>query len=41
MKAETTMQKYANEMVFPIGEPNTEFAQYFKGNSYLTTLSLG
>ena len=27
--------EHANKMVFPIGEPNTEFAKYFTGNSYL------
>ena len=31
--------KHAAEMVFPIGEPNTGFAKYFIGNSYLAPLS--
>ena len=31
------MRAHAKEMVFPIGEPNDAFAQYFIGNSYLST----
>ena len=31
--------EHANRMVFPIGEPNTGFAQYFIGNSYLYPVS--
>lgn len=31
--------EHANKMVFPIGEPNTEFAKYFTGNSYLYPVS--
>ena len=30
---------HANTMVFPIGEPNDGFAQYFIGQSYLATIS--
>ena len=30
---------HANEMVFPIGAPNTGFAQFFIGQSYLAPLS--
>ena len=26
-------------MIFPIGEPNTAYARYFKGNSYLARVS--
>lgn len=26
-------------MIFPIGEPNTAYAQYFIGNSYLASIS--
>ena len=26
-------------MIFPIGEPNTAYAQYFTGNSYLAPVS--
>lgn len=31
--------KHANSMVFPIGEPNTAYAQYFIGQSYLAPVS--
>lgn len=31
--------RFQEEMIFPIGEPNTAFAQYFIGNSYLATVS--
>ena len=31
--------EHANSMVFPIGEPNTGFAKYFIGQSYLAPLS--
>ncbi len=30
---------FQREMVFPIGEPNTAYAKYFVGNSYLAPLS--
>ncbi len=30
---------FQQEMVFPIGEPNTAYAQYFTGNSYLAFVS--
>lgn len=30
---------FQREMIFPIGEPNTEYARYFIGNSYLARLS--
>jgi len=30
---------FAREMVFPVGEPNTAYAQYFIGQSYLAPLS--
>lgn len=33
------MAKHAASMVFPIGQPNTGFAQYFIGNSYLAPVS--
>lgn len=32
-------QTHANAMIFPIGEPNTAFAKYFIGQSYLAPLS--
>lgn len=31
--------RFQQEMIFPIGEPNTEYADYFKGNSYLAKIS--
>lgn len=31
--------RFQQEMIFPIGEPNTEYARYFKGNSYLAKIS--
>lgn len=31
--------EFAKQMIFPIGEPNTAYAQYFTGNSYLAPLS--
>lgn len=30
---------FQREMIFPIGEPNTAYAQYFIGNSYLARVS--
>lgn len=30
---------FQREMIFPIGEPNTAYAPYFIGNSYLASLS--
>ena len=30
---------FQHEMIFPIGEPNTEYAKYFKGKSYLARVS--
>lgn len=30
---------FQREMIFPVGEPNTAFAQYFIGNSYLAPIS--
>lgn len=31
--------QFQREMVFPIGEPNTAYAQYFIGQSYLAPIS--
>lgn len=31
--------KFQQEMIFPIGEPNDAYAQYFVGNSYLAQIS--
>lgn len=33
------MEEFQREMIFPIGEPNTAYAQYFTGNSYLAPVS--
>ncbi|MDE5612398.1 MAG: cupin domain-containing protein, partial [Odoribacter sp.] len=30
---------FQREMIFPVGEPNTAYAKYFIGNSYLAPLS--
>ena len=30
---------HSNKMIFPIGQPNDEFAKYFVGNSYLAPVS--
>jgi 4-carboxymuconolactone decarboxylase len=32
-------QKFEQEMIFPIGNPNTAYAKYFIGNSYLAPVS--
>ena len=34
-----TMEEYARSIPFPVGEPNTAFAQCFIGQSYLAPLS--
>ena len=31
--------RFQREMIFPIGEPNTAYAKYFSGNSYLARIS--
>ena len=31
--------EFARSMIFPIGEPNTAYAEYFTGNSYLAPIS--
>ena len=31
--------EFQREMIFPIGDPNTAYAQYFIGNSYLAPIS--
>lgn len=36
---ENAMAKHAASMVFPIGNPNDGFAQYFSGKSFLAPLS--
>lgn len=34
-----TKAEFQREMIFPIGDPNTAYAQYFIGNSYLAPIS--
>ena len=33
------LEKYAKTLMFPIGEPNTAYAKYFIGQSYLAPVS--
>jgi len=35
----TEKEKFQNEIMFPIGEPNDAFAKYFAGQSYLAPVS--
>ena len=35
----TEKERFQQEMIFPIGEPNTAYARYFQGNSYLARIS--
>ena len=37
--AEDDKSAFQGEMIFPIGEPNTAYAKYFIGNSYLARIS--
>ncbi len=37
--AEDKKECHANSMIFPIGQPNNAYAQYFSGNSYLAPIS--
>lgn len=37
--ADDAKTEHASKMVFPVGEPNTGYAQYFIGNSYLYPVS--
>ena len=37
--AATEKERFQQEMIFPIGEPNTAYAKYFIGNSYLAPIS--
>lgn len=34
-------EAFQRQMIFPIGEPNTAYAEYFTGNSYLAPVSQG
>lgn len=35
VKGEDAKAAFQREMIFPVGEPNTAYAKYFKGNSFL------
>lgn len=37
--ATTEKERFQQEMIFPIGEPNTAYAKYFQGESYLARIS--
>ncbi len=37
--AETAKDAYAKTLLFPIGQPNDDYAQYFVGQSYLAPIS--
>lgn len=37
--ASSAREKFQQEMFFPIGDPNTAYAEYFIGNSYLAQIS--
>ena len=37
--AEDAKASFQQQMIFPIGEPNSAYAQYFTGNSYLAPIS--
>lgn len=39
IKGENAKDNFARSMNFPIGEPNTAYAKYFVGNSYLAPVS--
>lgn len=39
IKGEDAKAEFARSMIFPIGEPNTAYAKYFIGNSYLAQIS--
>ena len=38
-QAVNAKEKYAQTIMFPIGEPNTAYAKYFKGQSYIAPVS--
>ena len=39
IKGDDAKAAFARSMIFPIGEPNTAYAKYFTGNSYLAPIS--
>ncbi len=38
-QADSARAAFQREMIFPIGEPNTAYAKYFTGNSYISRVS--
>ena len=39
IKGDDAKAAFQRSMIFPIGEPNTAYAKYFQGNSYLARIS--
>lgn len=39
VKGDDAKAEFQRQMIFPVGEPNTAFAKYFTGNSYLACVS--
>lgn len=39
VSGEDAKASFQREMIFPLGEPNTDFAPYFTGNSYIARIS--
>ena len=39
IKGDDAKAEFTRSMIFPIGEPNTAYARYFTGNSYLAQIS--
>ena len=39
MTGDDAKAAFQREMIFPVGEPNTAYARYFTGNSYLASIS--
>lgn len=39
IKSDDAKAQFQKQMIFPIGEPNTAYAKYFIGNSYLAPIS--
>ena len=37
--AATEKERFQQQMIFPVGEPNSAYARYFTGNSYLARIS--
>ncbi|MDE7345726.1 MAG: carboxymuconolactone decarboxylase family protein [Muribaculaceae bacterium] len=40
IKGDDAKAQFQKEMIFPIGEPNTAYAKYFIGNSYLAQIAV-